>query len=77
VSIRRLFLADIGFADSEIVDILTSPKCSRYSDASTHLFYTSSNYVSTMKERLALLRPETSSLGLIDAADIWGVLTNW
>jgi hypothetical protein len=30
-----------------------------------------------MKEKLALLRPEASSLGLIAAADIWGVLINW
>jgi hypothetical protein len=30
-----------------------------------------------MNERLALLRLEALSLGLIDVADIWGVLTNW
>lgn len=77
VSVRRQLLADIGFTDPEIVEILTSTKCCRYSDTSTNLLYTSSEFVPTMKSRLELLRTEASNLGIISAVKFWAVLTNW
>lgn len=77
VSVRRKILRDVGFADAEIVDILTSQKCARFSDSSTHLLYTSPDFVSTMKSRLQILRTKGSSLQLNEPHQYWAVMTNW
>lgn len=77
VSIRRQLLQDIGFTNKEIVEILLSKKCLRFSDKSTDLFYTSSSYPSTMKSRLTLLRTEGPNLGLVDLSDYWAAMVNW
>ena len=76
-SVRQKLLADIGFTESEIVEIFMSPRCCKYSDMSTNLLYTSTDFVPTMSSRLKILRAEASTLGLSTAHEFWAVLTNW
>ena len=77
LSVRQQILRDIGFADKEVAEIILSPKCCAFTDKSTNLRYSDSDYVPKMNERLTMLRAEVQTLGLSDPVLLWNALTNW
>jgi hypothetical protein len=68
-------LLDIGFVPAEAREILLSK--TSFKDEGQGLRYTSSEYVSEMKRRLQVLRPNSNRLGATDASQLFFAVTRW
>ena len=80
VSLKKMYFTGMGFDSNEIKHLILSEESYQFKSINSEgkeLYYTHSNYLPIMSQRLSILREDGTKMGLLTPTDYFKAMKNW